>query len=378
LIKYKIGGHKVLTRVYYIPRLTTNIISLGQMEEAKYKIMIHGGFLRLWDQVGMLVTKVKRATNRLYILNLDVDRLVCLAAQGSSLAWRWHSRYGHLNFCGLRRLDEEEMVRGLPQIEHVDQVCDSCLARKQKCAMFPSTSKFRVEKKLELVHEDLCGPVSLATPGGKRYFFLLVDDVSCYMWLILLATKDQALGVFTMFQARAEAEAGRRIGTLCTDCGGKFKARSFVEHCSKHGVQQHLIAPYTLEQNGVVERRNQSVLGMVRSMLKAMSMPSWFWGEAISTVVFILNQSLTQSVENKTSYEVWYGKKPAVHYLQTFGCVAHIKQGRKQLSKLEDRNIMVVFIGYEEGSKAWKFYDPDTKRVHVSRNAVFEEDHRWD
>jgi hypothetical protein len=114
LIKCKTGSHKALVRVYYVSRLTTNIISLGQMEEVVYKIMIHGGFLRLWDRAGTLVTKVKCATNRLYILNLDVDRLVCLAAQGSSLAWRWHSRYGHLNFHGIGRLVKEEMVRGLP------------------------------------------------------------------------------------------------------------------------------------------------------------------------------------------------------------------------------------------------------------------------
>jgi hypothetical protein len=75
---------------------------------------------------------VKHASNRLYILYLNVDHPVCLAAQGTSPAWRWHSRYGNLNFCGLKRLAEGEMVRGLPQINHIDQVCNSCLAGKEK------------------------------------------------------------------------------------------------------------------------------------------------------------------------------------------------------------------------------------------------------
>jgi transposase InsO family protein/ribosomal protein L15 len=293
LVKCKISGHKALTGVYYIPRLTANIISLGQLEEAAYRIVLHDGFLRLWDRGETLVAKMKRASNKLYILYLDVDRPVCLATQGTSPAWRWHSRYGHLNFRGLKRLAEGEMVRGLPQIDHVDQVCDSCLVGKQKWVIFPSVARYRVKEKLELVHGDLCGPVTPAMPGAKRYFFLLVDDVSRYMWLVLLATKDEALSVFTAFQARAEAEAGRKIGTLRTDRGGEFTARSFVEHCSKQGVQRHLTAPYTPEQNGVVERRNQSVLGMARSMLKAMSMPSYFWGEAVITAVFILNRSPT-------------------------------------------------------------------------------------
>jgi transposase InsO family protein len=252
-------------------------------------------------------------------------------------------------------------------------VCDSCLAGKQRRATFPTVAKFRAEEKLELVHGDLCGPVTPATPGGKRYFFLLVDDVSRYMWFVLLATKDEALAAFTAFQARAEAEVGRKIGTLRTDRGGEFTPRSFADHCTKQGMQRHLTAPYTPEQNGVVERRNQSVMRMARSMMKAMSMPSWFWGEAVLTAVFILNRSPTRSVEGRTPYEVWHDKKPSVDYFRTFGCVAHVKQGNKRLGKVEDRSTMMVFIGYEPGSKAWRFYNPVTRRVHVSRDAVFEE-----
>jgi transposase InsO family protein len=171
------------------------------------------------------------------VLHLDVDRPVCLAAQGTSPAWCWHSRYGHLNFRGLKRLFDGELVKGLPHIDHVDQVCDSYLAGKQRRATFLTVAKFRAEEKLELVHGDLCGPVTPATPGGKRYFFLLVNDVSRYMWLVLLSTKDEALAAFTTFQAWAEAEAGRKIGTLRTDRGGEFTARSFADHCTKQGMQ---------------------------------------------------------------------------------------------------------------------------------------------
>jgi hypothetical protein len=130
-------------------------------------------------------------------------------------------------------LFEGELVKGLPHIDHVDQVCDSCLTGKQRRATFPTVAKFHAEEKLELVHGDLCGPVTPVTPGDKRYFFLLVDDVSRYMWLVLLATKDEALTAFTAFQARAEAEAGRKIGTLRTDRGEEFTARSFTDHCTK-------------------------------------------------------------------------------------------------------------------------------------------------
>jgi transposase InsO family protein len=88
------------------------------------------------------------------------------------------------------------------------------------------------------------------TPTGKRYFFLLVDDVSRYMWLTLLSTKDEAMMVFMAFQARAEAEAERKLGTLHTDHGGEFTACGFLEHCINNGIQCHFTAPHSPEQNG--------------------------------------------------------------------------------------------------------------------------------
>jgi hypothetical protein len=87
------------------------------------------------------------------------------------------------------------------------------------------------------------------------------------------------------------------------------------------------------------------MLGMAHSMLKSMSMPSYFWGDAMITAVFILNRSSTQSMEGKTPYEVWHGEKPSMHYLRTFGCVVQVKQGSKHLGKLEDHSTMMVFIG---------------------------------
>jgi hypothetical protein len=89
-------------------------VSLGQIEEDGHKIIMHADFLKIWDHHGHAVDKVKRAVNRLYMIRLDIDRPVCLAAQGDSLAWRWHARFGHLNFHSLQRLAMGEMVKGLP------------------------------------------------------------------------------------------------------------------------------------------------------------------------------------------------------------------------------------------------------------------------
>jgi transposase InsO family protein len=197
---------------------------------------------------------VARVANRLYVLELEVAHPICLMAQGDNAAWRWHAQYDHLNFHGLRQLSKEDMVKGLPQIDHIDQVCDSCLTGKQHRRPFPTEAKYRATRKIELVHGDLYGPVTPATPSGSRYFFVLVDDLSRFMWVTLMSTKDQAMRAFIGFQALAQSKARTKLGTLRTDRGGEFTARSFVEDCTREGIQRHLTAPHTPEQNDVVER----------------------------------------------------------------------------------------------------------------------------
>ena len=106
---------------------------------------------------------------------------MCLAARHTEEPWLWHARFRHLSFDMLGQL--EKMVRGLPHIEHGGELCDSCLAEKQRRLSFPKAAKYRMKDSLKVVHGDLCGSITPATNGGRRYFLLLVDDCNRYMWL---------------------------------------------------------------------------------------------------------------------------------------------------------------------------------------------------
>jgi hypothetical protein len=127
-----------------------------------------------------------------------------------------------------------------------------------------------------------------------------------------------------------------------------------------------------------VERRNQTIIGMARSMLKGMGVPASFWGEAVSTAVHILNRSFTRSVDGRTPFEAWHGHKPDVQYLRVFGCRAHVKLTRPGLKKLDDRSMPAVFLEYEPRSKAYRLYDPVAKRILVSHDVVFDARRAWD
>jgi transposase InsO family protein len=124
----------------------------------------------------------------------------------------------------------------------------------------------RADAQLGLVHADLCGPINPPTPGGKRYFLLLVNDHSRYMWLHLLASKDQAPTAIKKFQAEAQLECRRKLRVLRTDRGGEFTSKELGEYFANIGVKRQLTAPYTPQQNGVVEWRNQTVVSMARSL----------------------------------------------------------------------------------------------------------------
>jgi transposase InsO family protein len=108
--------------------------------------------------------------------------------------------------------------------------------------------------------------VTPATPGGRRYFLRLVDDLSRYMWVVLLGSKGEVANAIRRTQAAAEVECGRKLCVLRTDNGGEFTTTEFVSYCADEGVQRHYSAH--LQQNGVAERRNQTVVGMARALLK--------------------------------------------------------------------------------------------------------------
>ncbi|KAK1647793.1 hypothetical protein QYE76_065598 [Lolium multiflorum] len=97
---------------------------------------------------------------------MRVAQPLCLATRREDEAWQWHERFGHLHFEALKRLSTTEMVRGMPCLDHVEQFCDVCVLTKQRRLPFPQQASFRAKEKLELVHGDLCGPVTPATPGG--------------------------------------------------------------------------------------------------------------------------------------------------------------------------------------------------------------------
>jgi hypothetical protein len=216
-----------------------------------------------------------------------VARPLCLTVHQDDEAWHWHERLGHANFGSLEKMGRLEMVHGLPPISHAEQFCDTCVLAKHHRGVLPKQSKYHADKALELVHDNLCGLVKPATSSGWRYFLLLVDDATRYMWVVLLTAKSEASSVIKRIQAVVEKECGRKLRVLRTDNGGEFTVAKCATYCADEGITRHFSVPYTLQQNGVVERRNQTVVVMARALLKQWRMPAEFWGEVVVTAVYL-------------------------------------------------------------------------------------------
>ncbi|KAL4335379.1 hypothetical protein GQ457_07G009100 [Hibiscus cannabinus] len=135
---------------------------------------------------------------------------------------------------------------------------------------------------------------------------------------------------------------------LRSDRGSEFTSTTFNSFCEEYGIRRQLTMPYSPQQNGVAERKNQTILNMVQSMLKSKNVPKEFWAEAVECAVYLLNRCKTPSLKNITPQEAWSGVKPTVSHLKVFGSVsyAHIHDQRR--AKLDDKSLKLIFFGYDE------------------------------
>ena len=378
LFRAKDGSHQIISNVYYVPNMKSNILSLGQLLEKGYDIHLKDYSLFLRDDKGNLITKVKMSKNRMFPLNIQNDVAKCLKACHNDPSWIWHLRYGHLNFGGLELLFKKNMVKGLPYINHPDQLCEGCLLGKQFRKSFPKESNSRAQKPLELIHTDVCGPFKPNSLGKSNYFLLFIDDFSRKTWVYFLKQKSEVFEAFKKFKAAVEKESGYQIKAMRSDRGGEFTSKEFLEFCEANGIRRPLTVPRSPQQNGVAERKNRTILDMARSMLKSKRLPKEFWAEAVACAVYLSNRSPTRSVWGKTPQEAWSGRKPGITHLRVFGSIAHVHVPDESRAKLDDKSEKFIFIGYDNNSKGYKLYNPNNGKIVIIRDVVFDEEGEWD
>ena len=139
----------------------------------------------------------------------------------------------------------------------------------------------RVSELLGLVHTDVCGPMSTSTMNGFSYFITFTDDHSRYGYVFLMKHKSEAFERFKEFRNEVEKQTGKSIKTLRSDRGGEYLSGDFLAYLRENGILSQVTPPYTPQHNGVSERRNRTLLDMVRSMVSDSGLPISLWGYAL-------------------------------------------------------------------------------------------------
>jgi hypothetical protein len=225
---------------------------------------------------------------------------------------------------------------------------------------------------LELLHMDLFGPIAYISIGGSKYYLVIVDDYSRFTWVFFLQEKSHTQETLKGFLRRAQNEFSLRIKKIRSDNGTEFKNSQIEGFLEEEGIKHEFSSPYTPQQNGVVERKNRTLLDMARTMLDEYKTSDRFWAEAVNTACYAINQLYLHQILKKTSYELLTGKKPNVSYFRVFGskCFILVIRGRK--SKFAPK-VVEGFLGYDSNTRAYRVFNKSSGLVEVSCDIMFDE-----
>jgi hypothetical protein len=214
---------------------------------------------------------------------------------------------------------------------------------------------------------------------GFDSFIIFTDDFLHYGYIYPIKERSEALDKFKIFKAEVENQHNIKIKLVRFDCGGEYYgrhtpygqvSRPFTRFLQENGIVTQYSTPGDPQQNGVAERRNHTLMDMMRSMLSYSTLLISLWMEALKTV-HILNRVPSKSVP-KTPYEIWTGRKATLNYLHVWGYSTEAKLFNPSIRKLDSKTVSCHFIGYPDKSKGFYFYCPDRYiKIVEMRHAIF-------
>jgi hypothetical protein len=378
------GRIRTLPSVFHIPGLARNLIFVRKMDDARVKTifeketcrMVRGAMvLRRGVRFGTLYKlqgiSISDGCNSSIVPDIGVEeeRTPAVARENVML---WHQRLRHIGEKGIRLLHGEVMVEGMSNYSLDFDFCEHFLYGKKNRVRFPYGAT-RAEEILQLVHSDVFGLVSVPSLGKSMYYVSFIYDFSRKTWIYFLRKKSKVFDRFKDFNALVENQTEKRIKVLRIDYGREFCRNEFEEFCKKCGIARKKTTPYTLQQNGVAEWMNMMLMEKARCMLSGVGLGKELWAETVGTACYMVNRSPSSALDNKTPQEVWTGKEPSLTHLKFFGCDAYVHVPKENMSKLDKKAEKCIFIGYKDGLKGYKIWNPETKKVVYSRDVVFRE-----
>ncbi|TQD69871.1 hypothetical protein C1H46_044597 [Malus baccata] len=377
-----------LNDVLFVPKMRRNLISASKIVKDGFGFLGDDECLKIFQKNHLdSVLGTAYLSDNLWCLNCTVESINQHVLNTSTKRMHcsddsfilWHKRLGHISKERVLKLSRAKLIPELNFTTATD--CVDCV--KGKMTNFRKLDAKRCHDLLEIIHTDICGPFPTKTICGNSYFVNFIDDFSRFCYTYLLSEKSSVLDCFKIYKTEVEKQLGKTIKIVRSDRGGEYFGRyseagqckgPFALFLEQQGIVAQYTTPGTPQQNGVSERRNRTLIGMVRSMMTRSKLPGFLWGEALKTATYILNRVPCKAVSS-TPFEVWNGRKPSFDHFHIWGCKAEARIYNPHEKKLDSRTESCYFIGYSEKSKGFKFYCPQGRtRIQETNNARFFED----
>ncbi|GJY81437.1 retrovirus-related pol polyprotein from transposon TNT 1-94 [Tanacetum coccineum] len=208
----------------------------------------------------------------------------------------------------------------------------------------------------------------------KMYCLVVTDDYSRFSWVFFLATKDETSEILKTFITGIENLIDLKVKVIRCDNRTEFKNKVMNQFYEMKGIKREFSVARTSQQNGVAERKNRTLIEAVMTMLADSKLPTSFWAEAINTACYVQNRVLVIKPHNKTPYELFLGRKPALSFMRPFGCPVTILNTIDHLGKFDGEDDEGFFIGYSTNSKAFRVFNSRTRIVEENLHVKFSED----
>lgn len=300
---------QTLVEALYVPDISKNLFSIGLSTD-------HGA-IGTFEKYEMTLRKNNNVVARGWRPGVGLYRLhmkAIVRAEANIVSSIeaplnvWHERFGHVSYRTVGGLARGNAVTGIEVIDQNlkienESFCEACVLGKMSRQPFQDSTN-RAKLPGELIHYDICGPMSIEALDGSKLMALFVDDYSGVTIVFPIRKKSEIVTKVQEVIALAQAH-GHQVRRLRSDNAKEFTSAEMMDVCRRNNIVHQYSTPYCPEQNGRVERQNRTIVEMARSMLAGANLSRKLWGEAVRTAAHIRNRIPLERLENKTPYEAW-------------------------------------------------------------------------
>ncbi|GJS94710.1 retrovirus-related pol polyprotein from transposon TNT 1-94 [Tanacetum coccineum] len=220
---------------------------------------------------------------------------------------------------------------------------------------------------------DLCGPMRVQSINGKKYIMVIVDDYSRFTWVKFLRSKDETYAFVINLLKQLQVGLNKTVRFVRTDNGTEFVNKDLIDYYENVRITHEKTVPRTPQQNGVVERRNRTLVEAARTMLIFSKAPLFLWAKAMATACYTQNRSLIHTLHDKTPYELVHDKKPDLSFLRIFWALCYPTNDSEDLGKLKAKADIGFFVGYAPNRKGYRIYNKQTRQIMETIHITFDE-----